>query len=103
MLPEFPSAALISEYLHELEYLFSRMNVGSYAPPGPHLWLVGKIPLHTWEVCRSTSERKRHSRTYNGLVDPLMELALERENASQMGKFPNRHLGKGAKPPSRSC
>ena len=38
---------------------------------------------------------------YDGLVDPLMELALEREKDSQMEKFPNRHLGKGANPPSR--
>ena len=30
MLPEFPSAARISEYVCDLEYLFSRMNVGSY-------------------------------------------------------------------------
>ena len=30
MLPEFPSAAGISEYVCDLEYLFSRMNVGSY-------------------------------------------------------------------------
>ena len=30
MLPEVPSAAQISEYVCDLEYLFSRMNVGSY-------------------------------------------------------------------------
>ena len=30
MLPEYPSAARISEYVCDLEYLFSRMNVGSY-------------------------------------------------------------------------
>ena len=30
MLPEFPSAARVSEYVCDLEYLFSRMNVGSY-------------------------------------------------------------------------
>ena len=30
MLLEFPSAARISEYVCDLEYLFSRMNVGSY-------------------------------------------------------------------------
>ena len=28
MLPEFPSAARISEFVCDLEYLFSRMNVG---------------------------------------------------------------------------
>ena len=30
MLSEFPSAARVSEYVCDLEYLFSRMNVGSY-------------------------------------------------------------------------
>ena len=30
MLPEFPSAARISEYVCNMEYLFPRMNVGSY-------------------------------------------------------------------------
>ena len=49
MLPEFPTAARISEYVCDLEYLFSRMNVGSYGPTEPHLWLVGKIPPRTWE------------------------------------------------------
>ena len=48
MLPEFPSTAQISEYLCDLEYLFSRMNVGSYGPTEPHLRLVGKIPTSTW-------------------------------------------------------
>ena len=37
MLPEFPSAARISEYVCDLEYLFSRMNVGSYGATKPHL------------------------------------------------------------------
>ena len=32
MLPEFPSAAQFSENVCDLEYLFSRMNVGSYWP-----------------------------------------------------------------------
>ena len=31
MLPEFPSAARVSEYVCDLEYLFSRMNAGSYS------------------------------------------------------------------------
>ena len=30
MVPEFPSAARVSEYVCDQEYLFSRMNVGSY-------------------------------------------------------------------------
>ena len=44
MLPEFPSAVRISEYVCDLEYLFSRMNVGSYGATEPHLWLMSKIP-----------------------------------------------------------
>ena len=44
MLPEFPSAARVSEYVCDLEYLFSRMNVGSYGATEPHLWLMSKIP-----------------------------------------------------------
>ena len=32
MVPEFPSAAQVSEYVFDLEYLFSRMTVGSYGP-----------------------------------------------------------------------
>ena len=103
LLPEFPTAARISEYVCDLEYLFSRMNVGSYGPTEPHLWLVGKIPPRTWEDCRSTSERKRRTHTYDDLVDLLIELALERENDSHMEKFLKRHLGKGANPtPDRS-
>ena len=98
MLPEYPTAARIFEYLCDLEYLFSRMNVGSYGPTEPHLWLVSKIPPQTWEDGRSTSERKRRMHTYDDLVDLLIELALERENDSHMEKFLKRHLGKGANP-----
>ena len=47
MLPEFASAARISEYVCDLEYLFSRMNVGSYGATEPHLWLMSKIPQCT--------------------------------------------------------
>ena len=63
MLPEFPSAARVSEYVCDLEYLFSRMNVGSYGPTEPHLWLVSKMPTRTWDDCRSTSERKSRTHT----------------------------------------
>ena len=35
MLPEFPSAARISEYVCDLKYLFSRMNLGSYGATEP--------------------------------------------------------------------
>ena len=40
MLPKFLSAARVSEYVCEREHLFSRMNVGSYGPTEPHLWLL---------------------------------------------------------------
>ena len=40
MLPVFPFAARVSEYVSDLEYLFSRMNVGSYGATEPHLWLM---------------------------------------------------------------
>ena len=44
MLPEFSSAARVSEYVCDLEYLFSRMNLGIYGDTAPHLWLMSKIP-----------------------------------------------------------
>ena len=93
MLPEFPSAARISEYVCDLEYLFSRMNLGSYGATEPHLWLMSKIPQRTWDDCRSTSERKSRTHSYDELVDLLIELALERENDSHMEKFLKKHLG----------
>ena len=93
MLPEFPSAARISEYVCDLEYLFSRMNVGSYGATEPHLWLMSKIPQRTWDDCRSTSERKSRTHWYDELVDLLIELALERENDSQIGEIPPEAFG----------
>ena len=87
MLPEFPSAARVSEYVCDLEYLFSRMNVGSYGATEPHLWLMSKIPARTCNDCRTTSERKSRTHTYDDLVDLLIELAPERENDSRMEKF----------------
>ena len=97
-LPEVPSAARVCEYVCDLEYLFSRMNVGSYGPTDPHLWLVSKIPTRMWDECRTTSERKSRTHTYDDLVDLLIELALERENDSHMEKFLKRHLGRGGTP-----
>ena len=47
MLPEFPSAARVSEYVCDLEYLFSRLKVGSYGPRERHLWLVSNVPTRT--------------------------------------------------------
>ena len=40
-LPQFPTAARISEFLVQLEELMGRMNPSSYGPTEPHLWLVG--------------------------------------------------------------
>ena len=79
MPPEFPSAARISEHVCNLEYLFSRMNVGFYGPTEPQMWLVGKIPPLRWEDCRSTSERKRRTHTYDDPVNLLIWVAPERE------------------------
>ena len=98
MLPEFPSAARVSEYVCDLEYLFSRMNEGSYGATEPHLWLMSKIPTRTWDDCRATSERRSRTHSYNDLVDLLIELALERENDSHMKKFRKKHLGRGGTP-----
>ena len=98
MLPEFPSAARTSEYVCDLEYLFSRMNVGSYGSTEPHLWLMSKISQRTWDDCRSTSERKSRTHSYDELVDLLIELALEGENDSHIEKFLKKHLGRGGTP-----
>ena len=96
MPPEFPSAAGVSEYVCDLKCLLTRMNVGFYGATDPHLWLMSKIPTRTWDSCRTTSERKSRTHTYNDLLDLLIELALERENDARMEKFLNRHLGRGA-------
>ena len=98
MLPEFPSAARVSEYVCDLEYLFSRMNVGCYGATEPQLWLMSKIPTRTWDDCRTTSQRKSRTHTYDDLVDLLIELALERKNDSHMEKFLKKHLGRGGTP-----
>ena len=98
MLAEFPSAARTSEYVCDLEYLFLRMNVGSYGATEPHLWLMSKIPTCTWDDCRTTSERKSRTHTYDDLVDLLIELALERENDSHMEEFLKKYLRRGGTP-----
>ena len=98
MLPEFPSAARVSEYVCDLEYLFSRMNMSSYGATEPHLWLMSKIPTRTWDNCRTPSERKSLTHTYDDLVDLLIELALERKKDSHMDKFLKKHLGRGGTP-----
>ena len=98
MLPQFPSAARVSEYVCDLEYLFSRMNVGSYGATEPHLWLMSEICSRTWDDCCTTSERKSRTHTYDNLVDLPMELALERKNDSHMEKLLRKHLGRGGTP-----
>ena len=98
LLPEFSSAVRVSEYVCDLEYLLSRMNVGSYGATEPHLWLMSKIPTRTWDHCRTTSERKSLTHTYNDLVDLLIQLALERENDSHIEKLLKKHLGAGGTP-----
>ena len=65
MLPEVHSAARVSEYVCDLQYLLSRMNVGSYGATEPHLWLMSKIPARTWDDCRTASERKSRTHTYD--------------------------------------
>ena len=98
MLPEFLSAARVSDYVCDLEYLFSRMNVGFYGATEPHLWLMSNIPRRTWDDCRATSERKSRTHSYDELVDLLIELAHEGDNDSHMEKFLNKQLGRGGTP-----
>ena len=98
MLPEFASAARVSEYVCDLEYLFSRMNVGSYGATEPHLWLMSKICQRTWDDCRANSERKSRTHSYDELVNLLIDLALERENDPHMENFLKKHFGRGGTP-----
>ena len=93
MLREFRSAARVSENVCDVEYLFSRMKLGSYGATEPNVWLMRKIPARTFEDCRTTSERKSRTNTYDDLVDLLIELALERENDSHMEKIPQETPG----------
>ena len=53
MLPEFPAAPGICEFVCELVYLFSRLTPGSLGPTEPHLRLVERMPPKAWEVCSS--------------------------------------------------
>ena len=50
-LPEFPTAARVSEFVAQLEELMGRMSCSSYGPTEPHLWLVGKMSTRTWDNC----------------------------------------------------
>ena len=82
----------------DLEYLFSRMNLGPYGATDSHLWLMSRIPTRAWDDCCANSERKSRTHSYDDLVDLLMELALERENDSHLEKFLKKHLGRGDTP-----
>ena len=90
--PEFPTAAQISEFVAQLEELMGRINPLSYGPAEQHLWLVGSIPTTTWVNGSGTSETKSHTHSYDDLVNLLIELAMERENDSHMDKYLRKHL-----------
>ena len=91
-LPEFPTAARISEFVAQLEELMGRMDPLSYGPTEPHLWLVEKIFVKTWDDCRETSERNSRTYSYDDLVDLMIQLAMAREKDSHMDKYLRRHL-----------
>ena len=57
-----------------------------------------KIRTRTCDDCRSTSESKSRTHTYDDLMELLIELPLKRENDSHMESFLKRHLGRGATP-----
>ena len=90
--PEFPTAARISDFVGQLEELMGRMSSTSYGPTQPHVWLVGRIPPKIWENCRETSERKARTHSYDDLVDLLIELAMERKNDARIEKYVRKHL-----------
>ena len=48
---------------------------------------MSKIPSRALDDCRTTSERKSRTHTYDDLVDLLIELALEGENDPLMEKY----------------
>ena len=68
------------------------MNPTPYGPTEPPLWLVEKIPPSTWENCRETSERKARMHCYDDPINVLIELAMQRENDTDMDKFLRKHL-----------
>ena len=59
---------------------------------------MSKIPSRTWDHCRTTSERKSRTHTYDDLVDLLIKLPLERDTDSSMEKVLKKHLGRGGTP-----
>ena len=87
MLPEFPTAARISEFIIDLEYLFSRLTIGRFAHTAPHLWLVSKIPPKTQDDCRSTPDKKSRTHDYGSLVELLIELPHMSHNCTARNCF----------------
>ena len=68
------------------------MNPMCYRPIEPHPWLVRKIPSNTPKNCRETSEREARTHCYDDPINPMMELATERENDSHMDKYLSKQL-----------
>ena len=91
-LPEFPTAARISESVAQLGELMGRMNATSYGPTEPHFWVARKILPNTWENCLEMSERKARMHSYDDMIHLLIELAMQRENDSQMDKYLRKYL-----------
>ena len=100
-LPAFLTAARVYELGAQLEELMGCMNTTYYGPSEPHLWLVGKIPLKTWENCRKKSERKARTHSYDDLIDLVIELAMERVNDYHMDKYLRKHLRRET--PAEKC
>ena len=90
--PEFSTAARISEFVAQLEELMGLLNPSSHGPSEPHLWLAGRIPTRTWENCRETSQRKSQTHSYADLVDLLSEFAMGRESESHMDRYLRKQL-----------
>ena len=59
---------------------------------------MSEFSTRTRDDCRTISERKSRTHTYEDLVDLLIEPALERKNDSHMETFLKRNLGRGATP-----
>ena len=101
MLPEFWTAARTSEFITDLEYLFSRLNLGSFASTTPHAGLMSKIAPKTWDDCRSNIDGKRRTHNYDSFVKLLLELVFERVNDAHMNEYFRINLGTNPPPPQR--
>ena len=92
--PEFPTAAGISEFVAQVGEVVGHMNPISHGPTEPHLWQVGEIPPTTWQNCRKRSERKARAHCYDDSFPLLIGLAMERENDSHADKYLRNHPGR---------